>query len=249
MRSMSLRSVLTALLAGGFLVNAAASAAESTWTYNGSSVLLVENGQNVTITYLEPRPMLRREGVKRGTVLLRGKVSSGTLTGTSYVFKQDCAPVAYEVSGSYQPGGGQTTFELSGVVPQRDPAGCAVVGNAAQRPSRLLFTRAADTGGAVTESTRGLTEDKGLVLREQACSGYTNPAEHEVCLDRELGKLDADMNNLYQRALKTLDAKGVTKLKSEQRAWLKERDACGPDGRCLSAAYKARISALEKQAK
>lgn len=245
-RSTALAAVALTGLALTVLAGPRALAAESTWSYNGSSVLLVESGSDVTITYLEPRTMLKKEGVKRGTVLLKASLDGSTLKGTSYVFRGGCDPAPYDVTGRYEPGGKQQTLEVSGVVPRRAADGCAITTPANARASRLLFTCADASNGR--ETSRGLGDDKSLVLREQACSGYTNPAEREICLDRDLGKLDAEMSTLFDRASKGLDA-DAARLKAEQEAWLKQRDACGTDSRCLAAALKARIGALERWVK
>jgi uncharacterized protein YecT (DUF1311 family) len=245
MRSSSTRSALAAV-ALATLGTSPLAAAESTWNYNGSSVLLVEDGGSVTVTYIEPRPMLKKENVKQGTVLLKASLDGSTLKGTSYVFRGGCDPAPYEVTGRYVSGGSQRTLELEGVVPRRAVDSCALITPPFARPSRLLFTRT--NNGVGREPSRGLPDDGSLVVREQACSGYSNPAEREICLDRDLGRLDADIAALYDRATKSLDA-DAARLKAEQQAWIKERDACGTDSRCLSAALKARRGALEKWVK
>jgi uncharacterized protein len=73
-----------------------------------------------------------------------------------------------------------------------------------------------------------------------ACAKAGNAAEKAVCADEQLSRLDSDLGKAYARAV-TATADPAA-LRSAQRAWLKERDACGADQACLRQSYERRLS-------
>jgi uncharacterized protein YecT (DUF1311 family) len=76
------------------------------------------------------------------------------------------------------------------------------------------------------------------------CQKASNGAERLVCSNRELAKLDVDLNQIYIKARDLTDDK--EKLKNEQNEWIKSsRNACS-DGNCMTNAFKQRISELSK---
>jgi uncharacterized protein len=64
-----------------------------------------------------------------------------------------------------------------------------------------------------------------------------NPSERTICADRVLSRLDLQINEAYQEALRV--APDV-----DQRDWLAERNRCGADLTCLEEAYRSRIAEL-----
>lgn len=71
-------------------------------------------------------------------------------------------------------------------------------------------------------------------------------AEVRVCQSRWLGNLDERMDSWYRRALERaryFDQTGM--VRSEQRAWLAERNSCGASFFCIRRAYIERIRELK----
>jgi hypothetical protein len=78
------------------------------WKLNDSTLVLTIDDDDVwTFRYLSPRPGMVEEGVKRGTVLFKGKTDGERIWGTAYRFSKRCGPLPYEVSGE---------FELDGIL-------------------------------------------------------------------------------------------------------------------------------------
>ena len=123
---MTNRSITRAALAGlGLLAATAAPAlAADYYSHNGSTMVLTESGNNVTIRYHRPKSSLRRLGVSEGTVLFRGHYSGRGLAGTAYVFRAGCKPAGYSVAGPAVANG----IILSGAAPVRRKGSCAVTG-------------------------------------------------------------------------------------------------------------------------
>lgn len=76
------------------------------------------------------------------------------------------------------------------------------------------------------------------------CVNVSTGSERLICSDRELSKLDIELNSTYSNAReKSLDKK---KLKSEQIGWVKtSRNACS-ERSCMVTAYQQRIEELSK---
>lgn len=62
-------------------------------------VKLSDDRGALEIYYLDPPAMLRENGVKPDTVLVRGHWEKETLVGEAYVFPVGCAPIAYPIRG------------------------------------------------------------------------------------------------------------------------------------------------------
>ena len=75
------------------------------------------------------------------------------------------------------------------------------------------------------------------------CAKASTAAEKLVCSDQGLSTLDERLSEVYRQALKKAPAKDA--MRKEQQQWIGTvRDACA-DAACMSAAYEARIGALE----
>jgi uncharacterized protein len=73
------------------------------------------------------------------------------------------------------------------------------------------------------------------------CTRARLTAEHLICQDKALSSLDLELYTAYGGALDVAaDPDGVI---ISQRAWLKQRNACG-DSACMESVYKARLHAL-----
>jgi hypothetical protein len=73
--------------------------AKSIWDHNNSVMLISVAGNQVIITYEQPRQGMIDEGVRRGTVLFNGYKDGNQLSGTSYVFDRNCPPIPYGDGG------------------------------------------------------------------------------------------------------------------------------------------------------
>lgn len=72
------------------------------------------------------------------------------------------------------------------------------------------------------------------------------PAEVRVCQSRWLGALDERMDSWYRRALERARYFDQTAtVRTEQRAWLAARNACGAGFFCIRRAYLNRIRVLK----
>lgn len=113
MRRMLLGMVVSAFVA---VMATSAFAQSSCWNHNGSIMRFTERGTNFTMTYEKPRSVLRRAGVRRGTVLANGYSGPGGLNGTARRFSRHCpsTPLEYPVSGYFE---GDYTIYLEGTRP------------------------------------------------------------------------------------------------------------------------------------
>lgn len=81
-----------------------------------------------------------------------------------------------------------------------------------------------------------------------SCMEYDdmNSAERTICDNDRLGALDERLDSWYRRAQVRAGYFDQTEwLRSAQRAWLMERNACGSNVGCLKRAYRARIFTLK----
>lgn len=80
------------------------------------------------------------------------------------------------------------------------------------------------------------------------CARASKSMEKQICADPKLFDLDVQMAALYQALSKSVSGRELARLKDDQRAWLRDRDA-SKDSKSLRASYRARIVALKaKQA-
>jgi uncharacterized protein YecT (DUF1311 family) len=76
------------------------------------------------------------------------------------------------------------------------------------------------------------------------CTKASNGAERLICNDRELSRLDVELNVIYQRYYQNIDAKDKKSLKANQVEWMTlKRNACS-DVPCMVEAYKERINEM-----
>jgi len=110
-----------AAFATGFVISAAAFAvtapsahAASCWNHNGSIMRLQASGNARTFVYVQPRTVLRRAGVRRGTVLFNGRKRGNSYVGTARRYSKFCPgnPLTYSVSGPIS--NGQTKVTVRG---------------------------------------------------------------------------------------------------------------------------------------
>ena len=77
------------------------------------------------------------------------------------------------------------------------------------------------------------------------CATNFAPDEVTICKNNTLTALDRQMAVLYFALWRSLDTDQQTKLRNEQRSWLRQRASCQTNSACISAAYQARISQLK----
>ncbi|KQV78726.1 hypothetical protein [Rhizobium sp. Root1220] len=72
------------------------------------------------------------------------------------------------------------------------------------------------------------------------------PDEKAICDNRALNDADVKMVTTFEllSGLMAMGSRGA--LQDEQTAWLKKRQACGPDVACIEAAYDERLKQLDE---
>lgn len=84
-------------------------------------------------------------------------------------------------------------------------------------------------------------------LREAYCSKLPTATEEEICLDRQLTRLDSEMNEIYAKLKKQLTTSQFKRLRGRQLEWLGRRNRCGTRISCIERRYKSRIATLERR--
>ena len=76
--------------------------ADTFWDHNNSKMRIIQNNNMIEIYYELPRKDLQERGVKQGTLLYRGTIINGIISGTVRAFFNTCQnPIEYEVSGKF----------------------------------------------------------------------------------------------------------------------------------------------------
>jgi uncharacterized protein YecT (DUF1311 family) len=76
------------------------------------------------------------------------------------------------------------------------------------------------------------------------CSRAATRVETAICEDRALSALDNQMAQNYRALLNRTSGATESRIRSEQKTWLRQRNACGEDARCLNREYRARIQSI-----
>jgi uncharacterized protein len=76
------------------------------------------------------------------------------------------------------------------------------------------------------------------------CRYAGTPAEVAICQDGQLGALDEEMARLYFDLINAGPNWAARRIKSEQRNFIRRRNACGYSGQCLLGTYRRRIQTL-----
>ena len=76
------------------------------------------------------------------------------------------------------------------------------------------------------------------------CDKAAAADETAICAHRPLNDRDVEMATRFEILKSVLPMGGQAKLRDDQEAWLKERQACGADVACLTAAYDGRLKVL-----
>jgi hypothetical protein len=70
------------------------------WSYDGSVLNSIAEGDAVKFFYVKPSPALKAEGAKFGTILFEGKLSNQKYVGTAYSFGSGCGRMPFQASGA-----------------------------------------------------------------------------------------------------------------------------------------------------
>lgn len=91
-----------------------------------------------------------------------------------------------------------------------------------------------------------MREDWRTPVASFDCQKAGTATERAICSDIDLARLDRNLADAYAQALSWAsdDAEKI-KIRDAQRKWIGERNACGGDVACLTAAYDARLKALQ----
>lgn len=78
------------------------------------------------------------------------------------------------------------------------------------------------------------------------CTRANASAEIAVCAHPNLNALDEELAVLYRSLLNELPVRQADRMRQDQRSWLKARNSCGAEVRCLKARYQERIARLNQ---
>ena len=67
----------------------------SLWDHNGSIVYLVANGSSREVYYQKPRPGMLEAGAHPDSLLFKGEINDGQISGIAYIFNAQCGQVPF----------------------------------------------------------------------------------------------------------------------------------------------------------
>lgn len=79
------------------------------------------------------------------------------------------------------------------------------------------------------------------------CAKAGTESEHAICDSSTLSALDRALADAYRAARAGAAAAVHDRIRAEQIAWLRDRDACGADPACLAARMQERVAALRNR--
>lgn len=77
------------------------------------------------------------------------------------------------------------------------------------------------------------------------CNAIETVAEHTVCTNAELARLDRRLAAVYFEVRRQLSRSMRRELRESQRGFLEQRNSCGADYDCLREIYEIRLSRLK----
>ena len=78
------------------------------------------------------------------------------------------------------------------------------------------------------------------------CARAQTPTEKTICQLRRLNDADVQLATTYRFSLHALPMGGRDQQRDAQAVWLKQRNACGSNIKCLSARYAERQAQLDQ---
>lgn len=116
--------------------------------------------------------------------------------------------------------------------------------NDARRGMRVAYTlRIAQSSGSGKHPLPGQAAGPSF-----DCRKVRSPIETAVCRSPALSELDARLDFVYRDAIDGASSVRASQIRSEQRRWITEREACArerPLEQCLATRYATRIGQLE----
>lgn len=95
------------------------------------------------------------------------------------------------------------------------------------------------------------TKEKSVIETGPSFSCATakkNATETAICGSATLSAIDGELGSLYRSRLRGASTSAATALKSQQRAWIVDRNRlCAGDAVCLETATRARLTELQQQ--
>jgi hypothetical protein len=88
----------------------------SLWDHNGSVMYLVASGSSREIYYQKPRPGMLEAGAHPDSLLFKGEINDGQISGIAYIFNAQCGQVPFHVKGPVLDNGGK--IALTGQAPR-----------------------------------------------------------------------------------------------------------------------------------
>jgi uncharacterized protein len=120
-----------------------------------------------------------------------------------------------------------------------------ILHNRIRAPSNMLKTMAIAAGLTLAASF--------AQAASFPCEKAASRTEKAICADKGLSALDSKLAKAYKAALQELsgnspeETDAVRAVKADQRAWLRDRNACGDDRTCLQDAHQRRIAVISFQ--
>ena len=81
------------------------------------------------------------------------------------------------------------------------------------------------------------------------CASARHAAEQIVCRDAGLARVDRNLDVTYRRLMQEAGFFGRIKLRNEERAFLKDRDACESDYTCVRVTYRGQMQTFRDRSK
>ncbi len=97
---------------------------------------------------------------------------------------------------------------------------------------------------AFTLSLLVMFAPKSVVAASFNCVTDRGPDEQAICRDATLSYLDDEMDRAYGSAINTAGSQRDA-IRDAQRAFLKQRRACGSNIDCIGSLYRARLTQLQ----
>jgi hypothetical protein len=183
------------------------------WSYDGSVLNSITEGDAVKFFYVKPSPALKAEGAKFGTILFEGKLANQKYVGTAYSFGSGCGRIPFQASGAIVDD--NRRIELLGHRPRLDKS-CKIVRS---ELDNLTFDRV-DTAFAAAGQT---AIDKAATDKIEATkAAATKAAADKVATDKAAAekaaadKAAADKKAAAEQA--ALDKAAVEKVAAEKAA-------------------------------
>jgi len=76
------------------------------------------------------------------------------------------------------------------------------------------------------------------------CQKTTTPTEKAICASYDLASWDRSVTAAFRAAISKREPDEVARIRAEQKAWLRERDACGTAVACIDEQQQTRVSDL-----